>query len=70
MATDRDLSPREREILHLTALGYRNTEIATRLKVSVKTVEAHKAHGLDKLGISNRVGLTRFALVCGWFREL
>ena len=65
-----ELSPREKEILQLTAWGYRNTDIAGRLKISVKTVEVHKANGLEKLGIANRIELTRFALLCGWFQEL
>jgi two-component system response regulator NreC len=64
------LSPRETEVLQLTAWGYRNTEIAARLKISVKTVEAHKAHGLEKLGLTSRIELTRFALLSGWFQEL
>ena len=65
-----ELSPREKEVLQLTAWGYRNTDIATRLRISVKTVEVYKANGLGKLRIVDRVGLTRFALLCGWFQEL
>jgi two-component system response regulator NreC len=64
------LSPRETEVLQLTAWGHRNTEIAARLKIGVKTVEAHKANGLEKLGLRSRIDLTRFALLCGWFQEL
>jgi two-component system, NarL family, response regulator NreC len=64
------LSPREAEVLQLTAWGYRNTEIAARLSISVKTVEAHKSHGLEKLRLVNRVELTRFALLSGWFQGL
>jgi two-component system, NarL family, response regulator NreC len=63
------LSPRETEVLQLTVWGHRNTEIASRLKISVKTVETHKAHGLEKLGLRSRIELTRFALVSGWFQE-
>ena len=65
-----ELSRRETEVLQLTAWGYRNTDIAGRLKISVKTVEVHKANGLQKLGIPTRIGLTRFALLRGWFQTL
>jgi two-component system, NarL family, response regulator NreC len=65
-----DLSMREKDVLQLTAWGYRNTDISRRLNISVRTVEAHKGNGLRKLGIENRIALTRFALLCGWFDTL
>jgi DNA-binding NarL/FixJ family response regulator len=63
------LSAREQDVLQLTAWGHRNIEVAARLSVSVKTVEAHKANGMRKLGLGNRIELTRFALLSGWFQE-
>lgn len=56
------LSKREQEILPFVALGYGNKEIAERLFVSVKTVEAHKSHLMKKLGLNSRVELIRFAI--------
>ncbi len=56
------LSPREREVLQLVAEGYTNQEIADRLVVSVKTVEAHKAHIMAKLKAQNRTDLIKYAI--------
>jgi DNA-binding NarL/FixJ family response regulator len=64
-----DLSPREMEVLRLLARGYANREIAAELGISVKTVDAHKANGMGKLGMSSRVELVRFAILQGWLRE-
>ncbi len=65
-ARDTDpLSIREREILALLAFGYTNREIAQRLFVSVRTVEAHRAHILTKLGLSSRAELVRYAIDAG-----
>ncbi|MCS7003409.1 MAG: response regulator transcription factor, partial [Dehalococcoidia bacterium] len=59
------LSAREREVLQLIAEGYSNQEIAGMLFLSVKTVEAHKAHIMDKLGLKGRAGLLKYALKKG-----
>lgn len=56
-----DLTPREREILRLIALGHTNTEIATMLYVSVRTVENHRAGVMRKLGLRTRAELVRHA---------
>jgi DNA-binding NarL/FixJ family response regulator len=53
------LSSREREVLQFVATGYTNQEIAERLVVSVKTVEAHKTHIIAKLMAQNRTDLVR-----------
>jgi DNA-binding NarL/FixJ family response regulator len=55
------LTAREREVLQLIARGYRYKEIATRLHLSVKTVEAHVSSVLRKLQLSSRHELTRWA---------
>jgi DNA-binding NarL/FixJ family response regulator len=56
-----ELTPREREVLQLIARGYRYKEIAARLHLSVKTVEAHVSNVLRKLQLSSRHELTRWA---------
>ncbi|HEY1479567.1 MAG TPA: response regulator transcription factor [Gaiellales bacterium] len=55
------LTPREREVLQLIARGYRYKEIAGRLHLSVKTIEAHVSSVLRKLQLSSRHELTRWA---------
>ena len=57
-----DLTERERGILRLIALGYTNQEIAGQLFLSVRTIEAHRRHILDKLRLSTRADLVRYAL--------
>jgi two-component system response regulator NreC len=57
-----DLSERERGVLRLIALGYTNQEIAKQLYLSVRTVEAHRRHILNKLRLETRADLVRYAL--------
>jgi two-component system, NarL family, response regulator NreC len=64
-AAEDPLSDREREVLSLLALGHTNQEIADRLVVSVRTVEAHRAHILTKLRLSTRAELVRYAIDAG-----
>jgi DNA-binding NarL/FixJ family response regulator len=59
------LSPRELEILDLLAAGEPNRRIAAELRLSVKTVEAHKANMVKKLGLRNTLELVRYALASG-----
>jgi two-component system, NarL family, response regulator NreC len=56
------LTQRETEVLRLIALGHTNTEIAHRLYLSVRTVESHRAHIQQKLRLSTRADLVRYAL--------
>jgi DNA-binding NarL/FixJ family response regulator len=56
------LTPREQEVVKLVAEGYTNKQIAETLVISEKTVERHRANILDKLGMRDRVELTRFAI--------
>jgi DNA-binding NarL/FixJ family response regulator len=63
------LSPRETEVLRLIAWGNTNKEIAARLDLSVKTVEAHKANGMRKLSMRGRIDIVRYALLQGWLHE-
>ncbi|MBI1843895.1 MAG: response regulator transcription factor [Actinobacteria bacterium] len=55
------LSERELAVLRLVVLGYTNPEIASELYVSVRTVETHRAHVQQKLGIKSRSDLVRYA---------
>ncbi|WP_432560621.1 response regulator [Granulicoccus sp. GXG6511] len=59
------LTPREEEILKLVAEGYATKEIADMLVISPKTVERHRANMLEKLGMKDRVELTRYAIRVG-----
>jgi len=56
------LTPREREIVKLVAESASSKEIARLLTISEKTVERHRANILDKLGLRDRVELTRYAI--------
>jgi DNA-binding NarL/FixJ family response regulator len=56
------LTPRELEVLKLIAEGHTSKEIAATLVLSIKTVESHRAHILGKLGMRDRVDLTRYAI--------
>jgi DNA-binding NarL/FixJ family response regulator len=56
------LTPREIEVLTLVAEGLTNQEIADRLTLSIKTVQAHRANIMEKLGIRDVAHLVRFAI--------
>jgi DNA-binding NarL/FixJ family response regulator len=56
------LTPRELEVLKLIAEAYTNKQIADALYISIKTVERHRQNILDKLGMRDRVELTRYAI--------
>jgi DNA-binding NarL/FixJ family response regulator len=61
-AEEDPLSDREREVLRLLALGHTNQEIAKQLYISVRTAETHRAHIMQKLRLSTRAELVRYAL--------
>jgi DNA-binding NarL/FixJ family response regulator len=56
------LTPRELEVLKLIAEGHTSNEIAGALTLSIKTIETHRANILGKLGMRDRVDLTRYAI--------
>jgi len=56
------LTPREREVVKLIAESYSTQQIASTLVISDKTVERHRANILEKLGMHDRVELTRYAI--------
>jgi len=62
------LTPREREVLQLIAEGQSNRDIAEELYLSVKTVETHKAHLMEKLDLHNTADLTKYAIRRGIIR--
>jgi two-component system, NarL family, response regulator NreC len=63
------LSEREREVLRLLALGHTNQEIAKMLYISVRTAETHRAHIMQKLRLSTRAELVRYALSQGLLED-
>jgi DNA-binding NarL/FixJ family response regulator len=70
----RDLTPppiseRETDVLRLIAIGHSNKEVAAQLKISVKTVEVHKANAMKKLGLKGRVDLIRYGVLQGWLYD-
>jgi DNA-binding NarL/FixJ family response regulator len=63
------VSERESEVVRLIACGYSNKEIASRLALSVKTVEAHKANAMRKLGLNGRIDIVKYAVLQGWLHN-
>jgi two-component system, NarL family, response regulator NreC len=63
------LSEREKEVLRLLALGHTNQAIAKTLFISVRTAETHRAHIMQKLRISTRAELVRYAIAQGLLDE-
>ena len=61
-----ELSPREREVLKLTALGYATKEIADLMAIGGKSVETYRTRASEKLGLKSRAEIVRFALSEGW----
>jgi DNA-binding NarL/FixJ family response regulator len=62
------LSEREHEVVLRVVQGHSNKEIAAQLSLSVKTVETYRARALEKLGLTNRAALVRYALEHGWLQ--
>ncbi len=69
LAEEDPLSAREHEVLRLLALGHTNQEIAEQLFISVRTAETHRAHIMQKLRLSTRSELVRYALGAGLLEE-
>jgi two-component system, NarL family, response regulator NreC len=64
-AEEDPLSDREREVLRLLALGHTNQEISAQLFISVRTAETHRAHIMQKLRLTSRAELVRYAIEHG-----
>jgi two-component system, NarL family, response regulator NreC len=56
------LTPREHQVATLLAYGFTNGEIATRLAISIRTAEMHRANAMRKLGAESRADVVRWAL--------
>ncbi|MDB4878359.1 MAG: DNA-binding response regulator [Gemmatimonadetes bacterium] len=67
--TTESLSRRERDVLVRIASGFSNKAIATELGLSVKTVETYKSRFSEKLGLTSRVDIVRYAIRRGWLAE-
>jgi DNA-binding NarL/FixJ family response regulator len=68
-STTAPVTPRELEVLRLTALGHANKEIAAELNISVKTVEVHKTNAMRKLNLHGRADVVRYAVMKEWLRD-
>ncbi|HET6975578.1 MAG TPA: response regulator transcription factor [Pyrinomonadaceae bacterium] len=64
-----NLTAREADVLRLIALGYINKEVAARLNLSIKTVEAHKSNAMNKMGMKSRVDIVRYAMLQDWLKD-
>ena len=65
----KDLSAREEEVLRLVAWGFLSKEIAGRMNISIKTVDAHKINAMTKVGMKSRIDIVRYALLQGWLED-
>lgn len=61
----RELSKREKEVVQLVAMGYKNKEVAEKLGIAAKTVETHRANIMNKLALRNIAQLIRYAIQKG-----
>jgi DNA-binding NarL/FixJ family response regulator len=64
-----ELSERERDVLQHIAQGFSYKDIATKLALSVKTVDTYRIRAMKKLGLPNRAALVRYAMEHGWLRD-
>lgn len=63
------LSDRELHVIKQVARGHTNQEVAEKLSLSVKTVETYRARAMEKLGLTSRAALVRYAMEQGWLNE-
>jgi DNA-binding NarL/FixJ family response regulator len=68
-ATTAPVTPRELEVLRLTALGHSNKDMADQMNISIKTVEVHKANAMRKLNLRGRTDVVRYAVLKEWLRD-
>jgi FixJ family two-component response regulator len=67
LSRSNELTPRQREVMELVVAGKANKEVAATLGISMKTVEAHRALVMQKMGTDSLAGLVRMAVVAGVF---
>ncbi|MEA4906161.1 MAG: response regulator transcription factor [Anaerolineaceae bacterium] len=65
-----ELSERESEVIRMIAFGYSNKEIALQLNLSIKTVETYKTRAMEKLELHSRADIVRYAMQCGWLKDV
>jgi DNA-binding NarL/FixJ family response regulator len=65
----KSLTKREEDVLRFVALGFLTKEIASRLQISIKTVETHKANAMNKMGMHSRIDIVRYAVLQGWLED-
>ena len=63
------LSEREAQVIKQVARGHTNQEIAEKLSLSVKTVETYRSRAMEKLSLSSRAALVRYAMDKGWLKD-
>lgn len=63
------LTDREAQVLRLIAAGYGNKEIAAKLSLSTKTVDAHKTNAMRKLDLRGRIDIVKYAVLQGWLDQ-
>jgi two-component system response regulator NreC len=63
------VSDREKQVLHMMAVGHSNKEIAESMGITIKTVEVHKANAMRKLQLRGRIDVVRYAILHGWLKE-
>jgi DNA-binding NarL/FixJ family response regulator len=63
------LTDREAQVLRLIAAGYGNKEIAAKLSLSAKTVDAHKTNAMRKLDLRGRIDIVKYAVLQGWLDQ-
>ena len=63
------LTRREEDVLRFVALGFLSKEIASRLRISIKTVQTHKTNAMIKLGMCSRIDIVRYAVLHGWLQD-
>ena len=61
-----ELTERETQVLRMIAAGHAHKEIAARLSLSPKTVDAHKANAMRKLDLNGRIDIIKYAVLQGW----
>ncbi len=66
---EQQLSGREKEVLKLVAMGYTNRQIADKLLLSIKTIESHKARIKEKLHLTDRSDLVKYAISSGLLQQ-
>jgi len=65
----KSLTSREEDVLRFVARGFLTKEIASRLTISIKTVETHKANAMNKLGMCSRIDIVQYAVLHGWLQD-